>query len=505
LSCVVASILGLVVAFQSFFIRPQPGAVLAASAPVDFLGIVLLVALFVVAPINAVFAAGDAAASGRRPPWLAYHLAVIGAAVIASAHRTDIFLLGWETVILASVVLTRPSVEGAHSFGRVRLLALHSSLLPLLGLLAIRSRSAQSLGWSAFLPATAPRNALLMLLLIAFVLHVLATRHVAGAGGAETPSGAFAQTLGLLLAAFILFRFYPMLGPPKLWWGIAFIGTGAVIAILAGAQIARATRLTPLASSIAFTHSGVIAIATGAALVGVVAPHPVLALLSSAGALMHMLNQALFGSLLVLGACAVRRVTGTDELERLGGLLRRMPDTATTFLIGGAAASGAPGTNAFGSLLLVIVGGALAAVRMPRGSGWTVWLALVLLTGATFVSSRAVRRAVSAVFLGQARSPEAEAAHDVGSPMRVPLHTLAIFCGVLGVFPMLGFVLVAPASIQLVSAMQAARTDALDTAFQVLRGLMVVGIASWSVLAATFALRARARRARLRRASTPAQ
>src|SRR5205085_9340345 len=76
---------------------------------------------------------------------------------------------------------------------------------------------------------------------------------------------------------------------------------------------------------------------------------PALAALALAAGLFHTLNHALFKALLFLGAGAIDQATGTKDLERLGGLIRRMPQTALLFVVGAAAISALPPLNGFAS------------------------------------------------------------------------------------------------------------------------------------------------------------
>src|SRR5205814_8627705 len=118
-----------------------------------------------------------------------------------------------------------------------------------------------------------------------------------------------------------------------------------------------------------------------------------LASVALAAALLHVVNHAAFKGLLFLGAGSVVAATGTRDLDRLGGLVRRMPVTAATFAVGSLAIAGLPPGNGFVSewlLLQALVHGlpsssAAVAVTMPLAVG------VVALTGglavATFVKA----------------------------------------------------------------------------------------------------------------------
>ena len=82
----------------------------------------------------------------------------------------------------------------------------------------------------------------------------------------------------------------------------------------------------------------------------------------SAAALLHTLNHAVFKALLFLGAGAFERAVGSLELDRLGGLLRRMPWTGGAFLVGAMAIAGLPPLNGFASEWLTLQ----ALLHVPR-------------------------------------------------------------------------------------------------------------------------------------------
>jgi len=73
------------------------------------------------------------------------------------------------------------------------------------------------------------------------------------------------------------------------------------------------------------------------------------------GALYHLVNHAMFKSLLFLNAGAVEYASGTRNLNRLGGLNRMLPVTATTSLVGSMSIAGVPPFNGFWSKLIIVL------------------------------------------------------------------------------------------------------------------------------------------------------
>src|SRR5439155_25055953 len=126
-----------------------------------------------------------------------------------------------------------------------------------------------------------------------------------------------------------------------------------------------------------------------------------------AAGLLHTVNHALFKSLLFLGASAVDDAAGTRDLEQLGGLIRRMPQTAALFLVGSLAIAALPPLNGFAregltfqALLALGTSGRAAAVAAAAGA------ALLALTGG--LAAACFVRAFGIAFLGRARSPAVE-------------------------------------------------------------------------------------------------
>src|SRR2546429_9247415 len=91
------------------------------------------------------------------------------------------------------------------------------------------------------------------------------------------------------------------------------------------------------------------------------------AALALTAGLLHVFNHSIFKSLLFFGAGAVLTSTGERDMEHLGGLIHRMPQTAFVFLVGCAAAPAAPPLNAFVSEWLAFPGLLLSPPLPPLG------------------------------------------------------------------------------------------------------------------------------------------
>lgn len=101
---------------------------------------------------------------------------------------------------------------------------------------------------------------------------------------------------------------------------------------------------------------GIIGIGMGIGLIGIGNGDKTMALLGFSGALLHTLNHSLFKSMLFYGAGNIYQQTHTRNIERLGGLIKKMPVTAVFFLIGSMAIGGVPPFNGFVSEFIIYYG-----------------------------------------------------------------------------------------------------------------------------------------------------
>jgi NADH:ubiquinone oxidoreductase subunit 5 (subunit L)/multisubunit Na+/H+ antiporter MnhA subunit len=146
-----------------------------------------------------------------------------------------------------------------------------------------------------------------------------------------------------------------------------------------------------------------------------------------------MLNHAIYKSCLFLSGGAVEKVTGTSDLEKMGGYAKVMPITFMAFLIGSLSISGVPPFNGFASKWLVYQG----VIEAGRDGGflWVVWLVAAMLGSALTLAS--FMKLLHAVFLGTP-SKEAKAvqvtAIEVGPGLWLPPMILAVLCVIFGIF-----------------------------------------------------------------------
>lgn len=147
--------------------------------------------------------------------------------------------------------------------------------------------------------------------------------------------------------------------------------------------------------------------------------------------LYHAMNHTIFKGLLFLCAGAVQYETGSLDLDKLGGLGKKMPKTCALFLIGAASISGLPPFNGFASKWLIYQ--ASFEKGISSGNFFYVAVCVICLISSVLTLASFVKVSQS-VFFGQL-NPEFEDTKEVPTVMRIPMWILAVLCIVTGLFP----------------------------------------------------------------------
>lgn len=228
---------------------------------------------------------------------------------------------------------------------------------------------------------------------------------------------------------------FDLLGPLEWWWGIVVLTLGGVTAVLGVLYALMQHDLKRLLAYHTVENIGIIFIGLGLALAFKANHVTEVAALAFTAALFHVFNHSIFKSLLFFGAGAVLTATGERDMERLGGLIHRMPGTAIAFLIGCAAISALPPLNGFVSEWLTFQ----AILLGPQLPQWGLKFA-VPMVGAMLALSAALAaacfvKAFGITFLGRPRTVAAEAAQETDRWSLTAMYSLAFLCLVAGTLP----------------------------------------------------------------------
>ena len=158
------------------------------------------------------------------------------------------------------------------------------------------------------------------------------------------------------LGIYGIFRIIMYLRADWLIFGEVILALSVVTAIYGIANAALRTDFKQMLAYCTIENIGIIGIGLGIGLIGVGNNNQLMVMLGFCGALLHTLNHSLFKSLLFFGAGSIYQQTHTRNIERLGGLIKKMPITAGLFLIGALAIGGIPPFNGFVSEFIIYTG-----------------------------------------------------------------------------------------------------------------------------------------------------
>ncbi|HEY6890090.1 MAG TPA: proton-conducting transporter membrane subunit [Solirubrobacter sp.] len=250
---------------------------------------------------------------------------------------------------------------------------------------------------------------------------------------APAPFSALMSGMLVKIALYGLIRVeFEWLGPPPRWLGFALLGAGLLSALVGAVSAIVQQDLKRLLAYSTVENVGIAVTALGAS---VLLQDPVWAALAFAAALLHIVNHAVFKTLLFLGAGAIERATGSVDLDRLGGLLRQLPWTGAAFGVGCLAIAGLPPLNGFASEWLTLQALAHLAFAGPVGGGVAGAVGLAGIAATAALALLCFATVAGLVLLG---APRRQApAVEVPVEMRAALIVLAALCVVLGLVPAL--------------------------------------------------------------------
>jgi NADH:ubiquinone oxidoreductase subunit 5 (subunit L)/multisubunit Na+/H+ antiporter MnhA subunit len=223
------------------------------------------------------------------------------------------------------------------------------------------------------------------------------------------------------------------------WFGVLVLGLGALSAVGGVLYAIFQHDLKRLLALHSIENVGIIVLGLGACLVLRGRGADTWAAFALGAALLHTLNHAVFKSLLFLGAGAFERAVGSLELDRLGGLLGRMPWTGGAFLVGAMAIAGLPPLNGFSSEWLTLQSLLHVSAYRNLGDGMAGAVALAALAATVGLAVLCFVKVVGLVLLGKPRRDGVASAVEAPRLMWGAIVFLALACVALGLAPGLLF------------------------------------------------------------------
>ena len=373
-------------------------------------------------------------------------LFVAGMLLVLLADDAFMFMIAWELMSVASYFL----VAFQHEHAANRRAAFLYLLMAEVGALAIILAFGVLASFSDGFTFDALRESRLSVTWssIAFVLALLGFGMKAGIAPIHVwlpeahpvaPSHISALMSGVMLkvAIYGLIRFcFDLLSEVQWQWGVVLIILGTVSALAGILYAMMQPNLKRLLAYSSVENIGIIFMVLGLTMIFMATGHPQLAALGLLAALFHAFNHALFKNLLFLGAGILQHQTHELNIDMMGGLIKKMPQTSLLFLVGCMSISSLPLFNGFVSEWLAFQT-ALQVDVLDNGvlrSLIPVAAAALALTAA--LAAACFVKVFGLIFLGQPRSHHSEKAHEVQNKfMLAGPALLAGLCFFIGIFP----------------------------------------------------------------------
>lgn len=233
---------------------------------------------------------------------------------------------------------------------------------------------------------------------------------------------------------------YDLLPPAPLWWGILLMVIGAATAFLGILYSLTTSNIKRFLAYSSIENSGLLALALGSAWVAKAWGADELAGTFIAAFFFHLIVHALFKSGLFLGAGVIEHVTGTLDVDKLGGLMRRMPDVATMMSLFFATMALIPPLAGFtGEWIMYRSYLDLLRVSPDVLGKMGVLMPILVLAFSGMMTMGLALKHFALIFLAAPRSKEAQTAYPASIFMRLALYVVAFFLLVLSASPALTY------------------------------------------------------------------
>ena len=376
--------------------------------------------------------------------WVLLIAFVLSMALVVTVNNIFIFLVAWEIMSLVSyfLVVFDSSHDKSIQAGMIYIVMTHIGTAFLTAAFLLMYKYAHSFDFFAvkdacqMMPANV-KNIVFLLLLVGFgtkagivplhiwlpYAHPQAPSHIS-----SIMSGVMIKTAIYGIIRFVMF----ILGVNSPWWGILVL-VFALITCLVGIIYALTERdIKRLLAYSSVENIGIILLGVGLSMFFINLNFPYLAVFSLIAGLYHLVNHAIFKGLLFLGAGSIYKATGTRDIEKLGGLVKKMPQTAVYFLLGAMAISALPPLNGFVSEWLTLQAFFLGALSMTGGVKLFLVMGAAILALTGGLAATCFVRAFGIIFLAQPRSHYAAGAKEVSWSMRAAMSFLAVLCVIFG-------------------------------------------------------------------------
>jgi hydrogenase-4 component B len=369
---------------------------------------------------------------------------VLSMAFVVSVSNCLVFLIFWEIMSLVSYFLVVFDTNNERSIkaGLVYIVMTHIGTAFIIAAFMILYNHAHSFDFIAIKNACSvmpqrTKDIVFLLFLIGFgtkagivplhiwlpYAHPQAPSHIS-----SIMSGVMIKTAIYGIIRFVIF----ILGINTSWWGILVLILATITSLVGIIYALMERDIKRLLAYSSVENIGIILSGVGLAMYFISLNLSYLAVFSLIAGLYHLINHAIFKGLLFLCAGSVYKATGTRDMEKLGGLIKKMPHTAVYFLLGAMAISALPPLNGFVSEWLTLQAFFLGAFNAIGGSKIFLGICAAMLALTSGLAVACFVKAFGIIFLAKPRSHYAESAKEAALPMRIGMLILAVFTVIFG-------------------------------------------------------------------------
>jgi len=329
----------------------------------------LLIAGLVFLPVSifsGTYLAKYAAHHSLRYFGVLYHALFASIALVLIADDAISFLVAWELMTIASYLLVNYEHERAESShaGYVMLAMSEGGTIAAAIALMLLANAAGTVEFAAMRTASGGLSgafawAIFLLSFFGFAVKAglvpvnswLPLAHPVAPTNVSALLSAVIVNLGIYGVIRVNLDLHPVNGAGP---GLVVLLLGSISALVGILYATTQAEMKRLLAHSTIENMGIVAAGIGAAMVFLESGHGVVAGIALIAALYHLANHSIYKALLFIGTGAVEAGAGTRDLDRLGGIARRMPWTSALFLIGVLSISALPPLNGFVSEWLTL-------------------------------------------------------------------------------------------------------------------------------------------------------
>lgn len=376
-----------------------------------------------------------------------YNLFIVSMLLVVTSGQIFYFLIVWELMSLISyfLVVYENEKKEAQRAGIIYIIMTHCGTAFIIAAFVLIYMFSGTADFSAVDASKIPnliKSLIFIFSLIGFgtkagiiPLHIwLPYAHPAA------PSNVSALMSGVMIktAVFWLIRIVIcMLGSEFQWWGNLILIIGVVSTILGVAFALVELDIKRLLAYSSIENIGIIFIGLGLSVIAKANGNTVVSAFAFTASILHIFNHSIFKGLLFLGAGSVHFSTKTKNIEKLGGLIKKMPYTAFFFLTGALAVSAIPPLNGFVSEWITFQALFTCISLVNNWVKLIIILTVAILAMAGAFAAYCFIKLFGISFLAKSRTKNSEDAKEVPKTMLAGMGVLSLICLISGIFPLL--------------------------------------------------------------------